>query len=118
MIAAVDPLFAVIGSLSGFAAVIVAVNTVLLRRDANRQKAKEAAASVVAADGLKRMDTFELSQKSLTSALARADEENMRLRKELEDQAKHITECNNKIFSLQVEVDALIDELRELKRER
>lgn len=74
MFAKVDPATLVIGSLSGFAALVVAINTVLLRRDARRHD-----------DGMKRVSSLEFSQTSMKDALARADLENERLRKERAD---------------------------------
>lgn len=76
MIAAADPVTIFFGSLGGAAALVVAANTVLLRRDARRQK-------IIEDKGVIRMDTFEISQQSMEKALARADLENERLTKRI-----------------------------------
>lgn len=102
MITTADPLTIVFGSLGGLAALVVAINTVMLRRDTQRQKATEQ-------DGAKRMDTFEVSQSSLEAALARADLENERLRNRL-------TRQDEEILALKSELLALRIELKELKK--
>lgn len=102
MFAQVDPVTVVFGSLGGVAALVMAINTWLLRREAAKQKVLDEA-------GANRMDTFEKSQSSLQAALARADTENERLRTRMSAQD---TELGN----LRREISTLRDEVEELRR--
>lgn len=83
MLAETDLLTVMFGSLGGLAALVVAINTWLIRREA--KKAKD-----VKDSGMRRMDTFETSQLSLQTALTRADVENERLRDQVNDQEEEI----------------------------
>lgn len=95
-----DAITIVFGSLGGFAALIVAINTVQLRREARQQKLLEA-------DGVNRMDTFEKSQSSLQSALLRADTENERLRARVSGQDTEIGKLRDEVQALRSEVERL-----------
>lgn len=95
-----DAVTIVFGSLGGLAALIVAINTVQLRREARQQKLLEA-------DGANRMDTFEASQTSLQAALLRADTENERLRTRVSGQDTEIGKLREEVQSLRSEVERL-----------
>jgi len=90
------------GSLGGIAALIVAINTWLMRSEARKQEIDKKA-------GVNRMDTFETSQTSLQAALARADTENERLRVRMSAQ-------DSEISTLKIEVAALRTQVEELNR--
>lgn len=95
-----DAITVIFGGMGGIAALIVAVNTVLLRREGRKQKQLEA-------DGVNRMDTFEKSQSSLQSALLRADTENERLRARVSGQDTEIGKLRDEIQALRSEVERL-----------
>lgn len=114
-----DPVTIVFGSLGGVAAVVVAVNTVQLRREARRDNKAER-------EGKERMDTFEISQTSLERALARADLENERLnttigtmqsnfdkaiqgwQRKVEEQEDEIMGLNRKVSDLEIRLEELL----------
>lgn len=112
MFASSDILIPIFGSLSGIAALVVAVNTWILRRESRRDKLTTDA-------GAKRMDTFEISQTSMAVALARADLENERLRTamaDLEDKHLKYLEGSQRRFEEQEdEIIALKTELAQLR---
>lgn len=100
MIASTDYVSIIFGSLGGLAALVVAINTVLLRREAKEQKDSEKTTT-------NRMDTFETSQASLQSALMRADIENERLRSHLAAQDVEITKLKEEVAALRHQVEEL-----------
>jgi len=99
VIAQADGLTTIFGSFAGMAALLVAYNTIMLRREAKRQKDLESTHT-------NRMDTFEMSQASLLSALARSDADNARL-------AAKVEAHETTISALKEEVRSLRRELRE-----
>lgn len=107
MFAKVDVVTVFFGSLGGIAALVMAINTWLLRREAKKQKAVEKA-------GSERMDTMEASQESFTrsqaslqTALARADIENERLRGRVSSQDTEIAKLREEVSALRSQVEAL-----------
>jgi len=74
------------GSFAGIAALMMAVLQYQIRKDQRNREAQEVSHTV-------RMDTFEVSQTSMASALERADKENERLR-------SRIGTCDDQIMEL------------------
>lgn len=111
IVAAADPLSIVLGSLGGIAAIVMAINTIQLRREAKRERAAEAERN-------SRMNTFEMSQASLLAALARSDAEVARLNGRVEAQEEVIGKHEETISGLKTEVRRLRRELEDCTRER
>lgn len=102
MLAVADLITILFGSIGGIAALVIAINTVLMRREANKQKS-------IDTENTNRMDTFETSQFSLQAALLRADTENERLRVRMSAQ-------DTEISTLRAEVAVLTSRVEELSR--
>lgn len=100
MFAIPDYVTILFGSLSGIAAIVIAINTVLLRRETNRQKQSEL-------QNTERMGTFETSQSSLQAALIRADLENERNRVRMTAQDDEISQLKAEVASLKIQVEEL-----------
>lgn len=102
IIAQADPLTIIFGSLGGIAALVVAFNTVQIRREAKRQAAVELEKST-------RMDVFEMSQASLQAALIRSDADNIKLSARIEKQETIISDLRKEVRELRAKLEACLN---------